>query len=101
MASGNKIIKDTNLPLTLTFSGDIDLTSFDTITATFNEDSRNTDDNPTSVIVNSSTELELNFQDTSESGTYYWDIIGTNVLYPDGYPLTSECLCNLEPTTTC
>jgi hypothetical protein len=70
----------------------VDLTQFTNIQASFKDDVRTSTANPDSVKVNSATELELNFQDTTETGAGYWTIIGFNALYPDGFILVGTCI---------
>lgn len=96
----NLIIKNSNNPITLSFTG-VDLTQFVKVTAVFKSDSRNSVDNPGSVEVISSTELELNFQDTIETGYGTWFVKGENPAYPDGFVLTSACIGNLKDTEVC
>ena len=74
------------------FSG---LTAFTTITATFGADERNSVDDAASVVVVNDTELQLNFQDTSEINTRFWCIDG------DGYELLSKCVGNELSSPIC
>lgn len=92
--SQNTIFKGTTTPVVIEFTG-LDLTSFAEITVKFGEDERTKSGNPTSVIVNSATELELNFQDTTETLSNYWCIMGDTKL------ITNQCKANLSKTPIC
>lgn len=94
--SQNTIFKDGTNPVIIEFNIDGgDLTSFTEITAKFGADQRSSVADPSSVIVNSPTELELNFQDTTETLSNYWCIKG------DGTILSSECMANLSKSPIC
>lgn len=85
-------IKDTD-------GNDIDLQDLTKVTAKFIDDERNSTDNPTSVVIQSATQLQLNFQDTTETNSAKWVISGTYA--GQEYLLTSSCTCNLDITTVC
>lgn len=71
------------------------LNDFTKITAKFGADERNSVDNSSSVVVVSDTELQLNFQDTTETREMYWCIDG------DGYELSSKCAGNRISSPVC
>lgn len=98
--SQNTIIKGKNNPVIIEFTG-VDLTQFTNIQVKYGSDIRTLADNPASVVVNSSTELELNFQDTTETSSQYWCINGFNNANPNGIELTSACLGNLPKSPIC
>ena len=98
--SQNTIFKDKDAPVIIVFTG-AKLTLFTDISASFGGDTRTLQANPLSVVVNSDTELELNFQDTTETESNYWCIFGTDVLNTQGIPLTSECQGNLPKSPIC
>jgi len=98
--SQNTIFKGRDTPVIINFVG-VDLTGFTDISASFGSDTRTKQANPTSVIVNSATELELNFQDTTETDAKYWCIFGTDAINTNGVPLTSECQGNLPKSPIC
>ena len=95
--SQNIIFKGGSNPVVIDISidGSDDLTTFTEVTAKFGSDLRSSITNPVSVIVNSATELELNFQDTAETRSNYWEIKG------DGFILTNHCMSNLQKSTVC
>ena len=97
--SQSKIIKGKLNPVVLVFdfsnSGFGGLDDFTKITAKFGDDERNSVDDPTSVVKLSNLELELNFQDTTETRANYWCIDG------DENELTSKCLGNLSSSSVC
>ena len=95
--SQNTIIKDRNNPVVIDFTG-VDLSLFTDISVHFGADERTLQLNPTSVIVNSPTELELNFQDTTETNANYWCISGFDAVNTNGIELTSKSLRNLPIT---
>lgn len=76
-------------PVIMEFIG-VDLTLFTDIKVHFGSDERTLLLNPTSVKVNSSTELELNFQDTTETATQYWCIKGFDAVNTNGRLLNSK-----------
>lgn len=78
---------------------DITLLDFSPITVAFGSDTRDSINNPTSVVVNSETELELNFQDTSETGQHNWVILAT--FGSEVITLTNSCKDNLEKSFVC
>ena len=80
---------NTDDPVVMEFTG-VDLTGFTDIKVHFGSDERTLLLNPASVVVNSTTELELNFQDTTETATQYWCIKGFNSTYPRGRTLNSK-----------
>lgn len=93
-------------PVSITITGiktkagdDITLNDFSKITAIFKGDSRNSVDNPTSVVVVSDTELELYFMDTTETNCGYWTIRGT--YNSEERVLTNACKDNLDSTRVC
>jgi hypothetical protein len=92
--SQNIIFKGSTNPVIIEFVG-ADLTTLSDISAKFGDDERTKSGNPTSVIVNSATELELNFQDTTETRNNYWCIKG------DGFTLSSKCMSNLGKSIIC
>ena len=71
------------------------LTDFTKVTAKFGADERNSVDDASSVIVVSATELQLNFQDTTETIEKYWCIDG------DNYELLGKCVGNRISSPIC
>lgn len=98
--SQDTIIKGKDNPVVIIFGG-VDLTSLTDIRVTYGSDSRLKSTDPTSIVVISATELELNFQDTTETVVNYWCIDGIDALNPNGIELTSKCLKNLNRSPIC
>lgn len=98
--SQDTIIKGKDNPVVIIFDG-VDLTSLTDIRASYGADSRLKSTDPTSIVVISATELELNFQDTTETVSQYWCIDGIDAQNPNGIELTSECLRNLNQSPIC
>ena len=98
--SQNTIIKGKDNPVVILFDG-IDLTLLTDIRATYGADSRLMSTSPSSIVVISSSELELNFQDTTETIAQYWCIDGIDALNPLGVELTGSCLRNLNKSPIC
>jgi hypothetical protein len=67
-----------------------DLTLFTDIKVHFGDDERTLLLNPDSVKVKSPSELELNFQDTTETATQYWCIAGFDAVNTNGVLLNSK-----------
>lgn len=84
----NIIVKDRNNPIIINFTG-VDLTLLDDIKVKFGDDERTLLLNATSVIVNSATELELNFQDTVETKANILCITGFDSNNLDGLLFTA------------
>lgn len=84
----NTIYKGRDNPVVIEFVG-VDLTLLDDISVSIGADNRTLLSNPASVIVLSATELELNFQDTTETGGHVVEIYGIDALNPDGFLFTS------------
>jgi hypothetical protein len=97
----NNIIKGKNNPVSIIFSGVVDLTLYSDISAAFGSDTRTKISNPTSVVVVSASQLDLFFNDTTETGGNFWTIFGIDGSNPDGFELTSECIGNLPKTYVC
>lgn len=89
----DKIIKNRDNPIVVIFSG-VDLTLLTDIQVKFGNDERTLLLNATSVIVNSATELELNFQDTTETKANILCIKGFDSNNPNGLLFTAA---NFEP----
>jgi len=98
--SQDTIIKGKDNPVVIIFGG-VDLTALTDIRASYGSDSRLKSTSPTSIVVISATELELNFQDTTETVAQHWCIDGIDALNPDGIELTSACLRNLNKSPIC
>lgn len=90
--------KDNPLVINFTFSIPSDptfgLDTFTEIDVNFGAEDYSLTADPTIVVVNSNTQLQLNLGDTAEPYPSYLTIVGTNATYPDGYELTSKCLGN-------
>lgn len=80
---------NTDDPVVMIFEG-VNLTLFTDIKAHFGNDERTLLLNPESVVVKSATELELNFQDTTETATQYWCIKGFDAVNTRGRLLNSK-----------
>lgn len=91
------IIKGKDNPVVINFSG-VDLALFTDISVHFGSDQRTMLLNPESIIVKSDTELELNFQDTTETSGNYWCVSGFDAVNTNGIELTSKNLKNLPVT---
>ncbi len=94
------IIKGKDNPVVIIFGG-VDLTLLTDIRVSYGADSRLKSTDPASIVVISATELELNFQDTTETTTQYWCIDGIDALNPNGIELTGKCLKNLNKSPIC
>ena len=94
------IIKGKDNPVVIIFGG-VDLTLLTDIRVSYGADSRLKSTDPASIVVISATELELNFQDTTETTTQYWCIDGIDALNPNGIELTGKCLGNLNKSPIC
>ena len=90
------IYKGRDNPVVIDFTG-VDLTLFTNISVALGADLRTLALNPDSVVVRSATELELNFQDTTEGGGV-WEIVGFDAGYVDGFLLTNAIENPLPPT---
>ena len=86
--SQNIIYKGRDNPIVIIFTG-IDLTLLSDIEVTIGSDTRTKVLNPASVVVLSSNELELNFQDTLEVGGFVAEIIAFDSNNPNGFLVTS------------
>lgn len=85
------IIKGRDNPVVINFSG-VDLQLFTDISVNFGADERTLLLNPSSIIVSSQTELELNFQDTLEVASNTWCITGFDAVNTNGVELSSKSL---------
>lgn len=92
------VLLGVNNPVTIVVSG-VDLTSFTDISVSLGGDTRTLLLNPASVVVESSSELKLCFNDTTETGNPYWEIVCFNEQYPEGFEITSRRLNNLSSTS--
>ena len=108
MTATNLIIKNSNNPVLINITGltdesnnPITLNDFDNIICTFKGDTRTLIDNPNDVIINTPTQLRLEYQDTTEIASGYWVIKLVNGDYPDGLVVTSQCKGNLQETKIC
>jgi len=108
MTATNLIIKNSNNPVLINITGltdesnnPITLNDFDNIICTFKGDTRTLIDNPNDVIINTPTQLRLEYQDTTEITSGYWVIKLVNGDYPDGLVVTSQCKGNLQETKIC
>lgn len=101
------IIKGRDNPVVINFTFDVDgdpsfgLNGFTDIEVIFGSETYTLLLDPTVVVVNSDTQLQLNLGDTSEEFPSYFVITGINATYPDGYVLTSKCLGNLDIPCMC
>ena len=103
MALQNNIHAGFNNPVVILFDGlpGDGLNEFDNgIFAKFKDDERDSISNPTSVVINSNTQLVLFFGDTTETGSALWEIWGVDS-GGNKTLLTGECICNLPRTKVC
>lgn len=110
MAIDNKqdiIVKGRDNPVVIDFTFQVEgfpnfgLISFTDMEVIFGTETYTLLLDPTIVVVNSNTQLQLNLGDTAEEFPSYLVITGFNVDYPDGYVLTSKCLANLTIPRMC
>jgi len=108
MTAANLIIKNSNNPVLINITGltdesnnPITLNDFDNIICTFKGDTRTLIDNPNDVIINTPTQLRLEYQDTTEEGSGIWTIRLINGDNPDGIVVTNICKGNLGTTKVC
>ena len=83
----NDIIKDRDNPVTISVSG-VNLELFTDIKVNFGDDERSLNANPESIKVISATEIELYFNDTTETNSNYWEIIGYDAVKTKGHEIT-------------
>lgn len=103
----NIIVKNKGNPLVINFTFNVPtdpsfgLNGFDYIEVIFGSETYNSTTDPSVVIINSNTQLQLHLGGTSEAYSSYLVINGYNATYPLGYQLTSKCLSNLEIPRMC
>lgn len=101
------IIKGKDNPLVINFTFNVPadptfgLNGFDDIQVVFGTETYTLLLNPTIVVINSDTQLQLNLGSTAEAYPSYLVITGVNGTYPNGYCLTSKCLSNLNIPRMC
>ena len=91
----NIIVKNKDNPVVINFTG-VDLTQATEIEVLLDQDSWTLTGDPTRVIVNSATQLQLELGNTTSSGMEYLTITIFDSGNPNGYEATSGCIGNLE-----
>lgn len=103
----NIIVKGKDNPIIIDFTFNVPtdpsfgLTGFDYIEVKFGSETYTSTADPSVVVINSNTQLQLNLGGTAEVYPSYLVINGYNATYPLGYQLTSKCLGNLEIPCMC
>jgi hypothetical protein len=96
--------RDNSVVLVFTFDNSadpsFDLSDFTLVEVKFGEETYTIADTDVFSLVNNNT-ISLNLGATAETTSSYFEVIGTNGDYPNGYVITNRCLNNLTIPKLC